>query len=843
MRSKLLCAALATQTPTFGGWRCSGNALHKGAGEGQEKNTMQLRSDFLAHSCTINCLVRRDHTLLAGLTAPVLSERLFLQSAISLKLRMGAIPNGQTKRKADVQDGANKRRKTDSVQVLDGNITPPVPHDDFLHPYHILSAEEKLKIMQEYYDATSNRAIQRFECSFCGACQCFDDVDHIPCSDLDISLLETAVQELRLSSGLAGSRGMTLWMEMMGMSRPEQRQQLTATAGVSGVKAAKVRRVTRKVLLAAMDQRRVRMVSQKKKKPAKRFRETMTNMVSRVSNFMKIQKLRSKDETTKLLRSFFTDASTKLDTKTSVKKMRTENGLKDKFQMVFIDRLFESYKTKRGAETKRAALEAAVASLPRQHDESSLAKKRRAQHLNYVSLMIAVSAGLDPHQDTPVEILHVVLLGFVKYLWRDLIQQLKGKDEKKELLVTRLSSFNVSGLGISPLAGKTLVQYSGSLTGRDFRAIAQVAPFVLYDLVSRDCFETWQALSKIIPLIWQPEINDIESHLALLTKEIDHFLLSAGLTSQNSTFFLHLPAHIRRFGPVILFATEAFESFNAIIRAKSVHSNRHAPSRDIAHAFAQGNRIRHLLRGGLFVPSTPAGDVSVDTPQGQQPRPQPAESTFIRDKSAWRAIGDGPKNLVSGRSTVTHYLGLDKKREPAAGISLADKTAPRPINQTLTGQHIHSWSTKPGLFKTNKQLYLLNGDSCVPHTFVIVKHPRRPGETFVARVEELIQQVGSIADFASRPDGVLLQKTIIDHAREHYGMPSVQLAGEWSLHSTEHNCMDNHCAATASIPLFQERTKTAQTIARIAHTQNLHDLVLNTAQMRDAVLVQPYRLN
>lgn len=74
--------------------------------------------------------------------------------------------------------------------------------------------------------------------------------------------------------------------------------------------------------------------------------------------------------------------------------------------------------------------------------------------------------GVHPHQDTPIEILHVVLLGFVKYLWRDLVQlQLKNKDDKKTLLATRLSSFDTSGLGISPLAGNTLVQYSGSLTG------------------------------------------------------------------------------------------------------------------------------------------------------------------------------------------------------------------------------------------------------------------------------------------------------------------------------------------------------------------------------------------
>lgn len=278
-----------------------------------------------------------------------------------------------------------------------------------------------------------------------------------------------------------------------------------------------------------------------------------------------------------------------------------------------------------------------------------------------------------------MEILHVILLGFVKYLWRDLVQnQLKNKDEQKNLLSTRLSSFDVSALGISPLAGHTLVQYSGSLTGRDFRAIAQAAPFVVYDMVSKDCFETWIALSKLIPLVWQPEIDDIESHIvrtyfcallilpyvdfheqALLTREIHYFLACAArwthrwFNKPKFHILLHLPEHIRRFGPAILFATEAFESFNAIIRAKSVHSNRHAPSRDIALAFAQGNRIRHLLSGGMFLLRT-----SIST-----------EQTFSKERHAWRAAGAGPKSLVANPTTVTQYLGLNATKAPVHGTT------------------------------------------------------------------------------------------------------------------------------------------------------------------------------
>ncbi|KAJ7498183.1 hypothetical protein B0H11DRAFT_2383263 [Mycena galericulata] len=319
-------------------------------------------------------------------------------------------------------------------------------------------------------------------------------------------------------------------------------------------------------------------------------------------------------------------------TKTKVQKMRTASGIKDTYQLVFLEKLFDSYKGKRGKEAKQAALDAQRRSLPE----------------NIYSPVWRIE-GLDPHQDTPVEILHVILLGFVKYLWRDLVQnQLKNNAEQKKLLETRLNSFDVRGLGISPLAGHTLVQYSGSLTGRDFRAIAQAAPFVVYDMVSADCLATWVALSKLIPLVWQPTIKNLDDHVALLTTEINHFLTCAGrwttrwFNKPKFHILLHLPEHIRRFGPAILFATEAFESFNAIIRAKSVHSNRHAPSRDIARAFAQGNRIRHLLSAPPAPNQTPGTHTT-----------RSAESKLSANKADWTCAGRGPLSLVSSPNTVT----------------------------------------------------------------------------------------------------------------------------------------------------------------------------------------------
>lgn len=65
-------------------------------------------------------------------------------------------------------------------------------------------------------------------------------------------------------------------------------------------------------------------------------------------------------------------------------------------------------------------------------------------------------------------------------------------------------------------------------------------------------------------------------------------------------WLVHLPEDVKRFGPPILYATEAFKSFNSIIREKSVHSSRAAYSKDTARSFARWETLRHMVNGGWY---------------------------------------------------------------------------------------------------------------------------------------------------------------------------------------------------------------------------------------------------
>ncbi|KAF6750688.1 hypothetical protein DFP72DRAFT_991577 [Ephemerocybe angulata] len=517
-----------------------------------------------------------------------------------------------------------------------------------------------------------------------------------------------------------------------------------------------------------------------------------TEAFSRLKSFVKPGTPRNAEQTKKMLSQFF-ESACQPGNMTSIKKSRTTTGVKDTFQLHFLNKLFDVTKGKRAEHTKQAALDAAKAALPEQ-----------GKNPNKLISPVFRFKGLDPHTDTPVEILHVDAIH----------NQLKNKKPKKDLLATRLSCLDVSGLGLSPLPGQTLVQYAGSLVGRDFRAIAQVAPFVLYDMVTPECFETWKCLSKLVPLIWQPEIEDIDSFVKTLEQEIQNFLVTtAKWTSRwfNKPKFhilVHLPDHIRRFGPAILFATEGFESFNAIIRAKSVHSNRQAPSRDIARAFGQASRVRHLVSGGLF--QKQLGEASTDIDACDKCR------AFSFDVGTWTCAGPGPRNLLRQKSTITSYLA---------------KCIRTPGN--------------PRTF--NDSFILENGDRCSPGL------QATGGESMtVGEVNEIV--ISDSAMLSSPPSAVLLQVASTNRAARPYDMPYIDLLPQWTLVTpsrirctvnAQHPCAVAGCKDTGTRAVRQERIATNISKKAIEHLPHIgpdHNPVLNLAQMRDARFLQAFRL-
>lgn len=264
---------------------------------------------------------------------------------------------------------------------------------------------------------------------------------------------------------------------------------------------------------------------------------------------------------------------------------------------------------------------------------------------------------------------------------------------------------------------------------------------------------------------------------------------------------LHLPDHIRRLGPAMLFATEAFESFNAVIRAKSIHSNRQAPSRDIALAFAQGNRIRHLLSGG-FVCIKPA-DANSPIPISINP-------------ASWVQAGTHARALVArGDSALSSYLGL-KARTTGSGICESDGRAPQRHDQLLSSQLVtkkaktsanpsrtttgssslqdhptrpesppcNSVSLSPSsLYQTCKSTVLKNGDPCELQDFVVARFSRGP-ERFlrIGRVSEIVKARQYIPG-PPQPDGILVQhaKALATAHTNHYRMPYLSLVDKWTL--------------------------------------------------------------
>ena len=102
-------------------------------------------------------------------------------------------------------------------------------------------------------------------------------------------------------------------------------------------------------------------------------------------------------------------------------------------------------------------------------------------------------------RSTPVEVLHTVLLGPYKYLLKALMKRLSG--EEKSQLLARVASFNYSGID-SKITGNICYHHK-SFVGRDYKAIAQMAPFVFGPYLSPEEKTVWLALSKVGFVMYQ----------------------------------------------------------------------------------------------------------------------------------------------------------------------------------------------------------------------------------------------------------------------------------------------------------------------------------------------------
>ncbi|KAJ3720842.1 hypothetical protein DFJ43DRAFT_1001105 [Lentinula guzmanii] len=542
--------------------------------------------------------------------------------------------------------------------------------------------------------------------------------------------------------------------------------------------------------------------------------ETQREMIQRATRFFEIHNRRTRSSTIHGLKTIFTHSGT-IGEKSKAKQLKTALGIKDTYQDHFTDLIFNLQKTLRGGEShKQEEVNKLLANLPK----------------NICSPVWRIK-GLDPHCDTPVEILHVILLGFLKYLWRDAMARLS--DQQKNLLITRISSFNVNGLDIPSLNGTTLVKYAGSLVGRDFRIIAQIAVFVLYDLVPEECYTTWRALSTLVPLVWQPVIEDMDTYLQLLQTAIDNFLnCTANWTPRwfNKPKFhilLHLPEHIRRFGPAMLFATETFESYNAVIRGFSIHSNRQAPSRDIALEFAGLNRLRHMLSHGLFL----------------DPRKNHSSNSALLSQSDFCSH---PTKLIQDDEFLQKMLGFPQARISRHHIQLESG---RTFNweSTLSSQYVDDLEYSTHTWRRCLSFHLSSGEICRLDSIVIFK---TSSGTALGKVLEIIQSPNDNLNIRRHhPSLVLLQPFQLKAVSPIYLMPRISLLEKFYVISygdllctvnTQHHCHGNNCHARKVQELQQqERTDITAMVDKFIH-QNPTDIILNTAQMRDHNHIHPF---
>lgn len=119
--------------------------------------------------------------------------------------------------------------------------------------------------------------------------------------------------------------------------------------------------------------------------------------------------------------------------------------------------------------------------------------------------------GLDPTQDTPVEILHTILLGIIKYVWH--LLHTSWSESEQNLFAIRLQSTNLNGLSVPPIRAAYMMQYRNGLIGKHYKTLMQTMAFHVHGLVTPAQFALVKAVGALGALLWVHEIEDMDQYL------------------------------------------------------------------------------------------------------------------------------------------------------------------------------------------------------------------------------------------------------------------------------------------------------------------------------------------
>ncbi|KAJ7797935.1 hypothetical protein B0H14DRAFT_2618391 [Mycena olivaceomarginata] len=368
--------------------------------------------------------------------------------------------------------------------------------------------------------------------------------------------------------------------------------------------------------------------------------------------------------------------------------------------------------------------------------------------------------------EMPDNIFNPVLSIPVKYWWRDAVsrQNSKGKEE----LRAHLSSVDVSGLNTPPIRGKYLRAICG---------IPDHLPTYLETLEAA-VFDFMTATA-----LWNTQwFNKPKFHL-----------------------FVHLTDHIRRFGPLILYATESFESFNLVIRLRSIHSSKHAPSLDIATAFSHLHAVRHLVSGGYVL----------EDENGNHIAPRQAGPEVL-------ALLNDEEFL--GYMSMT---GLSNTNKSGLHMPLVG-SAPCPWPDTAAAKHgISSLLRASDTVQRCRSLVLTNGDKIEISKYLIY---RKGGGLCVGQAEEILVELETDSVI-----GILISACLIGPDVMPYRLPSC------TLQENQRLMVAFNCKMTLTRRVVQERQRTDRFENEVNHAVEPNDCFLNLAQLRSATDVQHFR--